>query len=106
MLNVDFLLGERNYIRNEFAIFCLFRGNFDVEHHFHLLNHIEEIDRLQFYLVSDIRGRGNFVFYPFSFHAVHDGNNARCYFFFFHNYTFDMIIDELVPPKPKALQRI
>ena len=64
MLNVDFLLGERNYIRNELAIFRLFRGNLDMEHHFHLLNHIEKINRFQLYLVTEIRGRGYFVLYP------------------------------------------
>ena len=106
MLNVDFLLGERNYIRNELAICCLFGSDLDVRHHFYLLNHIEEINRLQSYLVSDIRGGGNFVFYPRCFQAIYDGDNARGYFFFFQNYAFEIINDELVPPKPKALQII
>ena len=64
MLNVDFALGERNYIGNELAIFRLLRGNLDMEHHFHLLDHIEKVNRLQFYLGTEIRGRGYFVFYP------------------------------------------
>ena len=35
---------EIDYIRNKLAIFRLFGGNLDVEHHFYLLNEIEEID--------------------------------------------------------------
>ena len=60
MLNVDFLLGERNYIRNELAIFCLFGSDLDVKHHFYLLDHIEEIDGFQLNLITEI-GRGSYL---------------------------------------------
>ena len=103
-----FFLYDSCHIRHKLQVFRLFWRNLDMKHGFGLKNEVEKVDRLKSEIITQVSAVGHFCCRcPRCAQAFNYIEYPLTDFFFFHDgWYLEMMNDELVPPKPKALQRI